>query len=286
MRILWLLLAVAGPALAAGAKSRPPAKPAEPAAPVFDKDQKAMADFMAEMGKVAEAIAIYDDLLQAKPDDVELIDSFIPICRKSPECLPRVLGLLRDQVKLAPDDKDAVEDLFETLMKDKEVDQATKVLSAYLSRHPDDFPMRVSLVEAFQGVGRLDEALAELDRMPGHKDDAEVGLLRIDLLEALGRFPEVDEQIAALLQAHPDNAGGLARLGERALARGDVEAAAQALAKGRAQNSADPKDQERLDELDRQVAAARHELRVEDTVFRIEIELSDSEDDLEQRDDY
>lgn len=266
--------------------SAAPAEPAEPAAPVFEKDQKAMADFMAEMGKVPEAIEIYDELLKARPEDVELIDAFIPICRKSPECLPRVLGLLRDQVRLAPDDKDAVEDLFEVLMKQAHVAEAVHVLAGYLSRHVDDSQVRLALIETLSGAGRGVEALATLDAMPGHKDDPDLLLMRIDLLEVLGRLAELDVQLASLLQKYPNNAGALARLGERDLARGEVDAAAAALAKGLAQHSADPKDEERLNELATAVAVARAEKKVDNTLFRVEIELADAEADLEQRDDY
>ena len=89
---------------------------------------------------------------------------------------------------------------------------------------------------------------------------------------------------------HPNNAGALARLGERALALGELDAAAATLAKGVAQRSADPKDEERLNELAAEVAAAvtvaRAEQKVDNSLFRIEIQLADREDDMEQRDDY
>ncbi|MHB8878055.1 MAG: tetratricopeptide repeat protein [Myxococcaceae bacterium] len=275
----------AAPALA-GPKKRPGAKKGAPAAPALEEDKKAAADFMAQMGKVSEAIALYDELLQERPGEVELIEAFIPICLKDPGCVPRVLELRRELVRLAPDDKDAVEDLFEALLKQGPVEDATKVLSAYLKGHPDDQAMRLELIQTLVGASLLERALGEIDAMPALHRDARVLLMRIDLLEQLRRLPALDRELAALLQRYPDSPGGWVRAGERAMDRDDLKGGQAALVRAKAKPLEDPADAARVAELEAQIAAGLGDRRLDYADFRVEIELADSEDDLEQRNDY
>ena len=260
------------------------ASPTKSGLAIDEAGVRAMAEFMAQMGKVDDAIAMYDDLITSFPGDGELYAALAPLCAQSPTCESRVVGLWRHAYQLLPDDTSVVEGLQESLIKAGLFDEAAIALRAFVARHPNDDAALHALLEILITAHRQPEALALVQTVP-HLD-LQTELLRIDLLDDTGHVAEADAAIQSFVATHPTEATGWIRAGEHALDRGDLPAVEKALAQASAKPPTDDDELHSLHTLAKALVSARNERHHEFRVFWLETYFHDTEDDLDERDDY
>jgi tetratricopeptide (TPR) repeat protein len=259
-----------------------------------DEDDQLLdvAELFHKRGEHDKAIAIYDEILERRPDDPQALTKLAAACLSSAACAPRRGAVLQAAVRVLPDDAELLEELAEVLGQAGRHRVAVRALRGYLRRHPADDTIRAALVDNLVAARDFRAALPELrirlQRSPG---DRAARWMEIELLDALGRTPERDRALAAYVKLDPTSGDAWVELGERAVDRQELARAEEAVRRARAGRFRDEKEgRARLAALERDLAIERAE-QLKDRAeqardLRRDARWADLVEEVEQGDDY
>ncbi|MFC3126553.1 tetratricopeptide repeat protein [Pseudoroseomonas globiformis] len=112
-------------------------------------------------GRLAEAAALYRQVLSLRPRDANALNLLGTVARQSGD-LPDALRLIRRAVGLAPEAPVFLASLGGTLAEAGQLEAAARALRAALERRPEDATALRNLGQVLCGLGRPGEALAPL----------------------------------------------------------------------------------------------------------------------------
>jgi superkiller protein 3 len=202
-------------------------------------------------GKPADALAEYRAATQVDPKS---FDAHYEIARVllAMNQASQAESEFRSALELDPNSAEAKEGLAECLFAQKKGEEGVGEMEAYLAERPNDESARVRLVSILIDLGRLDDAMAQLDRVqtsgpngPGPNAVA-ADRLRAQILLDRKQFDEAAATLEQAVQLAPNDAPLHADLGRTLLEQKKFSAAAQEL--GRALEL-DPKNTTTLNSL-------------------------------------
>ena len=114
-------------------------------------------------GRAAEAVPIYEELLQASPDNPGLMMNLV-VARFKAGQYGKVIPLCRRLLEVRPDSAGAWLFLGASYYQTGRYEKAVEPLRKVLAARPDERNARLMLGEALLQLGRPEEAVAELER--------------------------------------------------------------------------------------------------------------------------
>lgn len=217
-----------------------------------DPELENVAHLFIEKGDFAAALEIFDELRDAHPNNFELLDVAIDLCRKIPACKPRQLKLL-------------------------------KVLEAFVHRNPKSAEARTLLADYAVELKQFDNALRAIKLLIEAKPGSLANwLLLLDHYDGAKDFKQVDKLLLDLRKRFPKSAEVWFRVADRALAIDARKETRVALAKSkRLLRKTDAELRLRRDALERELTAMiRAETREKHRDFRQDTRWADLEDDF------
>jgi len=157
-------------------------------------------------GKRAEAIAQYRAATALAPKDDAILVSLARVLLADGQS-PAAESTYRQTLALKPDSPPAQLGLAESLLRQQKNAEAVDILEDYLQATPDDRQARFERAVALQNLNRLDDSLAELDRLDsGAAPSAEAGKLRGSIYMQQKQWTDADAAFTKALAASPDDA--------------------------------------------------------------------------------
>ena len=185
-------------------------------------------------GKASESVQIFNQLGQARPNDVQLVGEMgaslvaanmhpqaLPALRKAVDAMPKAvkwrvwlgrcltglfqtpaaIRVLEEAQAMAPDDPDVSFHLANALLNASRNAHAEPHARAFLEHHPDSVPARAMLAKILEHQSRLDEALEILRGLlgdtPGDTADPNLDQALACLVRCLNAQGKADEALAA-----------------------------------------------------------------------------------------
>lgn len=176
-----------------------------------------LATALERSGKLNEAIAQYRaaEKLDGKDFGTHLSLALALLHANRPaDALPE----FRSALALQPDSAEAHLGLGQCLIAQKQYEPGAAALAAYLKAHPGDARIRVERAAALVGLGKLDEATAELDRAAALGSESTDALeLRARIAFAQKKFADAVPPLQKAMAREPRNANFRALLGHALL---------------------------------------------------------------------
>ena len=209
----------------------------------IDSELEDIAQLFIEKKQYAEALKVYDELREANPKSMDVLDMTIELCAKVPSCSKRLPDLYSESLRVyetlalsSPDNLDILDMNFELCLKiprcKKRLPELLKDLEEFVKRNPSSIPGREMLVgyaldfKDFKTARRAIEGLVKLK-----PNDVSNWLWLADYHEQARDFRKLDALIAKLLKRFPKNAQVWLLQADRAIAYENLERARNALAK-------------------------------------------------------
>lgn len=177
-----------------------------------------------------EARALARELLALAPDSPLARHTFAAICSKSTEHDDLAAALVQSMGLLAEDPRHAGahECAAAVLAKNGDADGAIRHARAAVEIDPGEARFRIALVRYLEGVGRLDDALAELDALPASmRDDPQLLRFRGTVHLRRGELDLADAALARAADLAHDDQMALAQRILVAQRKGEVERGAE-----------------------------------------------------------
>ncbi len=147
----------------------------------------AEAQLLREAGRHADAFEVIDQALQANPDNADLLYDHAMAAERI-DRIDQTERSLRRLIELRPDNAHAYNALGYTFAdRNLRLDEAKALIDKALQLAPDDPHIIDSLGWVLYRLGRLDEALAQLQRAWEIRPEAEIGVHLGEVLWRLGR---------------------------------------------------------------------------------------------------
>jgi tetratricopeptide (TPR) repeat protein len=165
----------------------------------------AEAQLLRDAGRHADAYAVLAEALAAQPDNTDILYDAALTAERSgrPELLETHLKHL---LSLRPDHAHALNALGYSLAdRNIRLDEAFALITRALVILPDDPFITDSLGWVQYRQGRLDEALATLERAYRHKPDPEIAAHLGEVLWTMGRRDDARRLLDEAARQHPDN---------------------------------------------------------------------------------
>lgn len=191
-------------------------------------------------GRVAEAKAIYEDVLQAEPGHVRALCGLGAVALKGGETA-RALELVGHAVAIAPNDGECVGNLGVVYLARNELAQAEDCLSRALDLAPDRAELHANMASLYLARGDAAMALvAQRRAVELAPEDAGQAFNLANALAAAGRTTDAVEAYEAVLALLPGHVGALNNLSVLHKQAGDLDAAEALLAEARLQDPLNP----------------------------------------------
>jgi cellulose synthase operon protein C len=224
-----------------------------------------LAGLYANQGKATEALTVIESALKAHPKNLSLLQVAAQIASSSNEAavvskaedyfrrtteqtpkntelwnawanhhsrhneLDRAEAVLRDSVRLQPDDSTRTLALLDFLSVRKGLEAAEKEFLVAVAARPKDLSLRLGLVNLYQTGGRAADARRELQEIINLGKDAPASLTARNLLAvdrlSKGKIGEARALVAEVLAASPRDGAALVLRGRILLADGDARSA-------------------------------------------------------------
>ena len=165
----------------------------------------AEAQLLRDAGRHGDAYAVLAEALVAQPDNTDLLYDAALTAERSgrPELLEKHI---RHLLTLRPDHAHALNALGYSLAeRNIRLDEAFELITRALTYLPDDPFITDSLGWVQYRQGRLEEALATLERAYRGKPDPEIAAHLGEVLWSLGRQDEARRLLGEAARQHPDN---------------------------------------------------------------------------------
>lgn len=163
------------------------------------------AEALERAGKRAEAIAQYRAAVALAPKDAAILVALARVQLADGQS-PAAESTYRQTLALMPDSAPAQLGLAESLLRQQKNPEAVDILKDYLQNAPDDRQARFERAVALQTLNRLDDSLAELDRLDaGAAPSAEAGKLRGSIYMQQKKWADADAAFAKALAASSDD---------------------------------------------------------------------------------
>ena len=157
-------------------------------------------------GKRAEAIAQYRAAVTLAPKDDAIVVALARVLLADGQ-LPAAESSYRQTLALKPDSAPAQFGLAESLLRQQKNAEAVDILKDYLHNTPDDRQARFERAVALQTLNRLDDSLAELDRLDaGAAPSPEASKLRGGIYMQQKKWTDAAGAFTKALAAFPDDA--------------------------------------------------------------------------------
>lgn len=165
----------------------------------------AEAQLLRDAGRHADAYAVLVEALAAQPDNVDMLYDAALTAERSGR--PELLEMhLQHLLSLRPDHAHALNALGYSLAdRNIRLDEAFALITRALTILPDDPFITDSLGWVQFRLGRLEEALATLERAYRGKPDPEIAAHIGEVLWSLGRRDEARRVLDEATRQHPDN---------------------------------------------------------------------------------
>ena len=156
-------------------------------------------------GKRAEAIPRYRAAVALAPKDDAILAALARVLLADGQS-PAAESSYRQALALKPDSAPAQLGLAESLLRQQKNAEAVDILKDYLQNAPDDRQARFERAVALQTLNRLDDSLAELDRLDaGAAPSAEAGKLRGSIYMQQKKWTDADAAFTKALAASADD---------------------------------------------------------------------------------
>ncbi len=157
-------------------------------------------------GKRAEAIVQYRAAVTLAPKDDAIMVALARTLLADGQ-LPAAESSYRQALALKPDSAPAQFGLAESLLRQQKNAEAVDILKDYLQNTPDDRQARFERAVALQTMNRLDDSLAELDRLDaGAAPSPEASKLRGSIYMQQKKWTDAAGAFTKALAASPDDA--------------------------------------------------------------------------------
>ncbi len=157
-------------------------------------------------GKHAEAIVQYRAAVTLAPKDGAILVALARALLADGQS-SAAESSYRQVLALKPDSAPAQFGLAESLLRQQKNAEAVDILKGYLQNTPDDRQARFERAVALQTLNRLDDSLAELDRLDaGAAPSPEAGKLRGSIYMRQKKWTEAAGAFTKALAAFPDDA--------------------------------------------------------------------------------
>jgi predicted Zn-dependent protease len=225
-----VLMAIAAPA---AGQTPPPEGETPPPEASLTHELEDVALLFAQRGEHDQAIAIYDELRAARPENDQLLLALAASCGRSARCAPRREALLHEAMARFPDHAELVDDLVALSLAAGRHGDAVAALRRFLATHPDH-PHGGALIEDLYTLllqdGRFRLALAGLEAYVARRpEDPRAAALFVDApdeiyraLLAAGRPATARRELRRFVDRHPDHATALPLLVDVLQERGDL----------------------------------------------------------------
>ena len=181
-----------------------------------------------ESPAAARAVGYYAKAADATPRSAAVWRAWAAMHVRRKE-MAQAEKVLRDSLKLAPDDSDRQVALLSFLAQYRDRQLAEKEIRAAIEAHSRDMALRFALADFLFGQKRTDEAAAVLQGIIDKSRDAPNGVMARGKLAALdlgnGHTEQARILLAEVLKANPRDANALLLRGRLELADGDARAA-------------------------------------------------------------
>ncbi len=254
-----------------------------------------VAQLFIEKGQYAEALRVYDELREANPDSLDVLEMTIELCEKVPSCSKRLDSLYGESLKIyetlyeaSPDDLEILDMHFEICLKiskcNGRLPEMLATLGDFVERNPNSVVGREMLInyaldfKAFETAGQAIEELVNLN-----PNNVSNWMRLADYRDQTRDFRKLDALVVNLIKRFPKNSQVWFLQADRAIAYSNFARARSAL--GRADRLIGPKDaalRKRYDLLTKELARsikASIEFRYVD--YRQDTRWSDLEDDFD-----
>ena len=155
-------------------------------------------------GNLKQALTIRQKLQQLAADDPDtrLFTALVDLKLGAYDQARQTAAEIRQR---QPDDDQAAFIEAAALIALKKYDQAEELLKQAVQRFPENLALATLRFENLQRAGRIDAALAEIDRIQAATGQADLLLAKADLLERNGRPQAAETVYRQLIEAHPEN---------------------------------------------------------------------------------
>ena len=181
-----------------------------------------------QQGRLAEAEALYRQILQARPGHPQ-VNGFLGVllCQKGPQSQDAGLTLLRNATKIAPNDAQIRNNLASALQMAGRNDEAIEIFQNALKEEPNNLAAAQSLSALYHQIERPADAVKLCREMLARRDDP---VLRYNLATSLNQIGELDEaedELKKVVAKAPEVAEAWGNLGAIQTRRGKIDAALQ-----------------------------------------------------------
>lgn len=178
-------------------------------------------------GDVSGALKLFEEIVDFRPDDHQLLNDFGCVLRSVGEA-KRGVEVLRKAVALRPDDHRLLNDLGDALLAAGELEQSVETLRRAITLHEGPFELN-NLGRALLEQKKFDEAFAQFARARElDSQDPKPWFNYVVGLREKGDDDASLRELAAFVETFPGHANGRMEQGNRRHEAGDLAGAAQA----------------------------------------------------------
>jgi tetratricopeptide (TPR) repeat protein len=180
-------------------------------------------------GKATEAISDYEAAVLLAPQEAPIRSALAWALLRAGRAA-EAEAQFRRTILLPGDTTDAGRGLARALLRQNKYAEAAQAFAAYIAGHPGDVATRFEHAVALQGIGRFEEALAELDRVEQSAvPSTDTWELRAGILVQQRKWKEAAALLEKAIAASPGNARLHGALGHAKLESRDFGGAERAL---------------------------------------------------------
>lgn len=134
----------------------------------FDYELEAIGQIFIEKGELGKALEVYDELRAANPNNLDLLETTISLCKKMGSCFPSIESRfddLRDYAKRNPKSKSARELLLFYAQESKDTKAVYRAILGMIESNPKVLEHRIMLIEYLEDQRREKELDLELAKL-------------------------------------------------------------------------------------------------------------------------
>ena len=254
-----------------------------------------IAELFIEKKQYAEALKVYDELKEANPGSIDVLEMTIELCTKVKACTKRLPDLYSESLAFyeglhrgSPDNLDILDMTFELCLRIPDckprLPELLDRLVAFVERNPTQVPAREMLVGYALDFNQLKIARTSIEALVKIKpNEVSNWLWLAEYHEQARDFRKLDGLLAKLTMRFPKSARLWLLLADRATAYSNVLRATMALSK--AKGLLGPKDMElrkRYDSLKKGLNQSIQDAKEDGYIdYRQDTRWSDLEDDFD-----